>query len=103
MTKGCTVWYPCSVMNWQDHIGIDPKILVGKPVVKGTRIQVERVIRHLAENPNLDDLFQAFPHLTINDVKACLAYAHATLERSHPRPARPRSASKAPQRRTAAV
>ena len=62
-----------------DRIIQDPAIMVGKPVVKGTRIPVERVIQHLAENPDLDDLFQAFPHLTLDDVKACLAYAHATL------------------------
>ena len=57
-----------------DRIIQDPAIMVGKPVVKGTRIPVERVIQHLAENPDLDDLFQAFPHLTLEDVKACLAY-----------------------------
>ena len=51
-----------------DRIIQDPAIMVGKPVVKGTRIPVERVIQHF------DDLFQAFPHLTLDDVKACLAY-----------------------------
>ena len=64
-------------MEWRrdlDRIIQDPAIMVGKPVVKGTRIPVERVIQHLAENPDLDDLFQAFPHLTLDDVKACLAY-----------------------------
>lgn len=54
--------------------------MAGKPVVKGTRIPVERVIQHLAENPELDELFAAFPHLTIDDVKACLAYVHAKRE-----------------------
>ena len=68
-----------------DRIIQDPAIMVGKPVVKGTRIPVERVIQHLAENPDLDDLFQAFPHLTLDDVKACLAYAHATLEQAQER------------------
>ena len=62
-----------------DRISIDPEIMAGKPVVKGTRIPVERVIRHLADNPDLNDLFEAFPHLTLNDVKACLAYAYARL------------------------
>ncbi len=58
-----------------DRIIQDPAIMVGKPVVKGTRILVERVvIQHLAENPDLDDLFQASSHLTLEDVKACLAY-----------------------------
>lgn len=67
--------------NYQERIIQDPNIMVGKPVVKGTRVPVERVIQHLAENPDLGDLFQAFPHLTIDDVKACLAYAHAQMER----------------------
>lgn len=53
--------------------------MVGKPVVKGTRVTVERVLAHLAETPDLDDLFAAFPHLTIEDVQACLAYAHQRL------------------------
>ena len=64
---------------YRQRIIEDPAIMVGKPVVKGTRIPVERVIQRLADNPDVDDLFQAFPHLTIEDVKACLAYAHAKL------------------------
>ena len=60
--------------------------MIGKPVVKGTRTPVERVIRHLAENPDLRDLLQAFPHLTVEDATACLAYAHAQLERQQNRP-----------------
>jgi uncharacterized protein (DUF433 family) len=66
--------------TYEDRIVQDSRIMVGKPVVKGTRIPVERVIQHLAETPDFDDLFAAFPHLTIEDVKACLAYAHARLE-----------------------
>ena len=54
--------------------------MVGKPVVKGTRIPVALVLGHLADNPDLEDLFGAYPHLTIDDVKACLAYAHALVE-----------------------
>ena len=64
-----------------DRIVQDPAIMAGKPVVKGTRIPVERVLAHLAENPDLDDLFAAFPHLTLQDVKACLAYAQARVAR----------------------
>ena len=66
--------------TFHERIIQDPQIMVGKPVVKGTRIPVERVIQHLADNPDVNDLFKAFPHLTIEDVKACLAYAHAKLE-----------------------
>ena len=63
-----------------DRITTDPDILVGKPVVKGTRISVELVVDYLAQNPNLDELLADYPRLTIEDVKACLAYAHAVME-----------------------
>ena len=62
---------------YHDRITADPAILVGKPVVRGTRISVETVLEHLADNPNLDELFAAFPRLTPKDVRACLAYASA--------------------------
>lgn len=65
--------------TYGERITSDPAIMVGKPVVKGTRIPVERVIQHLADNPEIQDLFEAFPHLTIEDVKACLQYAHDRL------------------------
>mgnify|MGYP005854637183 FL=1 len=65
---------------YHERIVRDPKIMAGKPVVKGTRIPVELVLQHLEENPDLEDLFAAFPRLTREDVKACLAYARAVLE-----------------------
>jgi uncharacterized protein (DUF433 family) len=65
--------------RYQDRIIQDPDIMVGKPVVKGTRVPVELVLQHLEENPDLVDLFAAFPRLTIEDVKACLAYARAVM------------------------
>ena len=64
----------------------DPQIMAGKPVVKGTRIPVQRVIDHLAHKPDLDDLFATYPELTLEDVKACLQYAGAALSRRQPRP-----------------
>lgn len=53
----------------------DPEILAGKPVIKGTRIPVELVIAKLAGNPDLGELFADYPRLTVEDVKAALAYA----------------------------
>ena len=73
---------------YQDRITQDPNVMVGKPVVKGTRIPVELVLAHLAHNPDLDDLFGAYPHLSIEDVKACVAYAHAAVEAKRKRAAR---------------
>lgn len=64
-----------------ERITQDPSIMVGKPVVRGTRIPVERVIAHLAHNTDIEDLLGAYPELTLDDVKACLRYAHAELER----------------------
>jgi uncharacterized protein (DUF433 family) len=66
--------------EYLDRIVVDPGVLVGKPIVRGTRISVELVLAHLAENPDVTELLDAFPHLTIEDVKACLAYAEAVIE-----------------------
>jgi uncharacterized protein (DUF433 family) len=60
-----------------DWIAVDPQILVATPVVKGTRISVEPVLGHRAEHPEVQDLFAAYPPLTIEDLNACLAYASA--------------------------
>ena len=60
---------------YDDRIVIDPEILVGKPTIKGTRIPVELVLEYLECNPNFDDLFADYPRLTMDDVKACLAFA----------------------------
>lgn len=62
-----------------DRIVRDPAIMVGKPVIKGTRIPVERIIAHLANEPDLADLFAAYPELTEEDVKAALEYAHVAM------------------------
>jgi uncharacterized protein (DUF433 family) len=71
--------------NFHDRIIQDPEIMVGKPVIKGTRIPVERVIAHLAHEPDLADLFAAYPELTVEDVKASLEYAHAALTKKRAR------------------
>ncbi len=63
----------------------DPAILAGKPVVKGTRIPVQVVLEYLARNPNFDDLFADYPRLTMDDVKACFAFAGSRLAARRPR------------------
>ena len=63
--------------SYYDRITTDPTILVGKPVIRGTRIAVEHVLDQLADNPDLAELFAAYPDLTLADVQACLAYAQA--------------------------
>src|SRR5918997_3194278 len=66
--------------TYKDRITSNPAVMVGKPVVKGTRIPVELVVAHLANNPDLADLFAAYPDLTLDDVKACLQYAQHAVE-----------------------
>ncbi|HZO31432.1 MAG TPA: DUF433 domain-containing protein [Chloroflexota bacterium] len=64
-----------------ERIVRDPRVMVGKPVVRGTRIPVELVLEQLAFNLDLDDLFGAYPELTRDDVSACLRYAQRAVER----------------------
>ena len=66
-------------MNWQERIIIDPEILVGKPVIKGTRLAVDFVIDLLAEGWSETEILRNYPGITIEDVRACLAYAGETL------------------------
>ena len=71
--------------KYQDRIVRDPEILVGKPVVKGTRIPVDLVLAKLATNPNLEELFADYPRLTVEDVQACLEYARFLVEKEQVR------------------
>ena len=65
---------------WKDRIHLDPGVLVGKPVVRGTRLAVDFVVGLLAEGWSEDDLLRNYPGLTREDIRACLAYAAAKLE-----------------------
>ena len=66
-------------MSWQDLIVVDPKVLLGKPVVKGSRISVELVIDLLAAGWTQEQILDSYPNLTVEDIRACLAYASELL------------------------
>jgi uncharacterized protein (DUF433 family) len=66
-------------MNWEGRIIIDPGILCGKPVVKGTRLAVEFIVDLLAQGWTAADVLKNYPGLTQDDILACLAYASAIL------------------------
>ena len=66
-------------MNWQERISIDPAILVGKPVIKGTRLAVEFMIDLLAQGWTEPDILRNYPGITREDIQACLAYASNVL------------------------
>ena len=62
-------------MTWNDRIAVDPDVLVGKPVVKGTRIAVEFVIDVLARGWTTERILREYDYLTAEDIRACLTYA----------------------------
>ncbi|MEX1255965.1 MAG: DUF433 domain-containing protein [Dehalococcoidia bacterium] len=73
---------PKEQRRYSERIVQDPAILAGKPVVRGTRIPVGLVLEYLANNPSFDDLFADYPRLTMDDVRACLGFAQALVERA---------------------
>lgn len=58
-----------------EHIEINPEIMFGKPVIKGTRITVEHLLRKLAGRTTVDEILASHPHLTSDDVYAAVAFA----------------------------
>ena len=67
-------------MDWQERIIVDPDILVGKPVVKGTRLAVEFIVDLLAQGWSAEEIRRNYPGLTPADIQACLGYASAILK-----------------------
>jgi uncharacterized protein (DUF433 family) len=67
-------------MKWQERITIDPKILVGKPVIKGTRLSVELIMELLSNGWTEQQILENYPGITHEDVLACLAYATEILK-----------------------
>ena len=67
-------------MDWDKRIELNPKILVGKPVVRGTRLSVELIIERLADGWTVEELVEQYPRLTREDVAACLRYASECVQ-----------------------
>ncbi len=62
-------------MDWQERIEVNPKILLGKPVIKGTRLSVEFLLELLAERWTYEQILSNYPQLSPEDIWAVLAYA----------------------------
>src|SRR5258706_16222964 len=81
MKEACSSTHPraCYTLVWNrkmiDRIEINPAVMQGKPVIRNTRIPVELVLRKLAEGATTEELLDAYPRLTKDDIRACLAYA----------------------------
>ena len=66
-------------MTITDRIEINPKVMMGKPVIRGTRITIETLLRKLAEGATEADLLAAYPRLTREDIRAAIGYAADTV------------------------
>ena len=64
---------------YQDRIDINPDIMLGKPVIKGTRIPVELIVRKMGEGASIEDLLDAYPNLKKEDIQAAFIYAADNL------------------------
>ncbi len=62
------------------RIILDPKIMVGKPVIKGTRLTVDYILGLLAHGATINDILEEYKGLTKEDIQACLLYASKALE-----------------------
>lgn len=70
-------------MNWEDRITVNPKVLVGKPVIKGTRLAVEFIVDLLARGWTVEKVLQEYDQIAAEDIRACLAYASEVLKSEH--------------------
>jgi uncharacterized protein (DUF433 family) len=62
------------------RIEVNPSVLVGKPVIKGTRLSVQFILHLLAHGATIEEILSEYTELTKNDILACLLYASETLE-----------------------
>lgn len=62
-------------MEWRNHIEVNPDVLVGKPVIKGTRISVELILDRCADGWSMEDLLASYPAIARDDVLAVLTFA----------------------------
>lgn len=67
-------------MNWSERILIDPAVLTGKPVIRGTRLAVEFIVGLLAQGWTEADILRNYPGVTHEDISACLQYASEVLQ-----------------------
>ena len=66
-------------MDYRERITANPDIMLGKPIIKGTRITVELIIKKMSESMGIYELLQAYPHLTKEDILSALAYCKAVI------------------------
>lgn len=66
-------------MRWQEYIHSDPDILIGKPVVKGTRLSIDFILRLFGNGWTISQVLESYPQLTIDSLQAVFAFAAESL------------------------
>ena len=67
-------------IDWKEHISSDPKILFGKPVVKGTRVPVDLILEKLGRGESIEQLLKAYPRISKESIYACLMFAAQSVK-----------------------
>ena len=66
-------------MKLAERIEANPDVMLGKPVIYGTRVPVELILRRISEGATEEDLLASYPHLTRDDIRAAVAFAADTI------------------------
>ena len=66
-------------MNMEERIVVNPKIMVGKPIIRGTRIPVDAILNRLADGMTISDILEEYPNITEEDIRAALTYVSQVI------------------------
>lgn len=67
-------------MSYHDRITANPNVMLGKPVIKGTRITVELILRKITGGFTFEEIVEMYPHISKEDILASVSYAASVLE-----------------------
>jgi len=67
-------------VNWKEHIETNPKVMFGKPVIKGTRIPVDLILEKLSFGETIEQLLNAYPSIKKESIFACLSFASESVK-----------------------
>ncbi|MEM1214407.1 MAG: DUF433 domain-containing protein [Bacteroidota bacterium] len=68
------------MIAWEEYVEVNPEVLVGKPVIKGTRVSVEFIMERLADGWTEEEILENYPSLDRNIMQAVYSYAYETIK-----------------------
>ena len=68
-----------TIINMEERIVVNPKIMVGKPIIKGTRIPVDAILKRLADGMSISDILEEYPNISEEDIRAALIYVSQVI------------------------